>query len=134
MLRPRSAYGSHRNPTIERHQSTSVLHGEREQVDVGELLRAENARVVDELFVEQRNIVGPEGVIGSGDLVRQKYDHVRNSHWLRVSGLRCDTHKSILRKRTRRPAFRAVCRPPLMCWRVMNMIRLKQCKQHTHVE
>jgi len=39
-----------------------MLHGKREQIDVGELLGAENARVVDALFVEQGNVVRPEGV------------------------------------------------------------------------
>ena len=62
MLGPHSTYGSHRNRTIERHQSPPVLHGEREQVDVGELLGAENAAAFDQSFVEEGNVVWPEGV------------------------------------------------------------------------
>jgi hypothetical protein len=57
------AHGSNRNRPIERHQPPAMLHRKCEQVDIGELSRAENIAAVDELFVEQRNIVGPEHVV-----------------------------------------------------------------------
>jgi len=62
--------------------------------------------MIDRLFVEQRNVVWPEGVVGPGSLVKQNCDRRRNSHRFQVSGLRCDAHKSILRKWAWRSAFR----------------------------
>lgn len=63
LIRSRPAYGGNRNCPIERHQPPAMLHGERKQVDVGELFRAHDVRAVDPLFVKQRYIVRPEDVV-----------------------------------------------------------------------
>jgi hypothetical protein len=114
VLWPRPTYGSHRNRTIERHQSPTVFHGEREQVDVSELLGAENARVVDKLSVEQRNVVGPEDVVIGFRRVPQMINRFAYRNWESIAGLRQYPHKAVLGERTTCPAVSPVHGEPVM--------------------
>jgi hypothetical protein len=55
-----SAHRGGRDRAVERHQPAAVLHREPEQTDIGELLRDEDARAIDQSFSEKRDVVGPE--------------------------------------------------------------------------
>jgi hypothetical protein len=126
VLRPLPTYGSHGNRTIERHQSPPVLHGERKQVDVGELLGAENVRVVDELFVEQGNIAGPEDVVVGFRGLKEMINCFANRNWESIAWLREYPHKTVLGERTTCPALSPVHGEPPMRSGVVYMLLVEQ--------
>jgi len=132
--RLRTVHGGKWNGAVERREPSAILHREREQIDIGELLWAENARAMETLRIGERNVVGPKSVIGCRRFLLQQSERVGDWNRLCISRLRHDPYKSVLRQRTRRPPRRPVCRPPLVGGGVMNMVRLQQCDQEIDVE
>ncbi len=124
VLGPRSTYGSHRDRVIERHQSSPVLHGQRKQVDVGELLGAENAGAFDQSFVEERNVVWPEGVAFGFRVSASVIERSANRDRRRVTRLRYHSNEAILREWTGCSTVIAILRPPLVNPRLVKMVRI----------
>ena len=87
MMRLHTSHRSHRDRPIKGHQSPTVLYSQREQVDVGELFRAADMRVINQFRVEQRDVVGPEDMlVGSGVLPQmvQSSDYRNRRRMLRL--------------------------------------------------
>ena len=77
----RAYHGGRRHPMIQGHEAAIVGNGEREQVDIRDLVVTEHARPVDDSPRSQRNVVGPERMIDTradiGELLRDDLESDR---------------------------------------------------------
>lgn len=67
-----AARGAQGHAAVERRQTSAVLYSEREQIDVRDLVRAEDGACVEQFTVAQRDIVGPERMVGFSNLLGEK--------------------------------------------------------------
>lgn len=89
-----------------------MLHGKCKQVDVRDLLRPKQVRVVDPLRVEQRKIIWPE-LMPRRDGPRAKLPGgIGKQDRPRVALLRNDPKIAVLGERTARPPLIAIATPP----------------------
>jgi len=134
VVRVSSAHCLERDSAVKSHESAIALHREREQINVGELLRSEDTAAVDDLFVEERYVIGPEFVVGCGYNVREEIERIGRVCRFGKTQLRHNPQKSILRQRTRRPTVGSICCPPLMRAIIMSMILLQERDEESDVE
>ena len=97
MPRLRSPHRLERQPAIERHEPPAVLHGEAQQVDVGDLVGPEDMSRVEQGVISDRNVVRPELM---ARLVEPTTQCRRSLDWraaLQIARLRHDANKPVLR-------------------------------------
>jgi len=63
MCRPCAAHGLQRRSTIQRHQPATLLYGERQQINIGDLSATQHGSPGYSLGIEQADAVRPEGVM-----------------------------------------------------------------------
>ncbi len=52
--------GCQRNRLVEGYEPTTVLDGKREQINIGDLPRADDVAMIENLCIHERDIVGPK--------------------------------------------------------------------------
>src|SRR5712691_4054362 len=119
------AHRGNRDSTIQCRKAAAVLHGEREQINVRELLWAEDMGGIKARPVDEGNIVGPEGMIGVSNLRGKELKRLGGQDRTRVARLRKDPHESIFGERARRPAVLAIPGPPLLRPGMMDMLLIE---------
>src|SRR5205085_2135641 len=129
-----TAHRYNRNRAVKGHQSAFVLHSECKKINVGKLLRPQNPRSIDMLRVEQRDVVGPEGMKACTCCSLQQIEGTVYGGRPRIFRLRQDSYEPVLRQGTRCPALSLVRFPPLMRLPVMDVVGLKQRNQQVDVE
>jgi hypothetical protein len=87
MPRLRAADRFKRDRPFERDESSSAVHGERKQVDVGELTRTMDASCFDNGRIEQADLIRPEFVDVALGRRRESLDHELRRHGVRISGV-----------------------------------------------
>jgi hypothetical protein len=113
-MRLRATHGGNRNCLIQGREPPAVLDCERQQIDVGQLLWTKNTHAVEQRGVNNRDIIGPEDVVGYSQLPGESLEHDCNGHLLLVEPLRHDPDEAVLRQRTRRPTIDPIFSPPLL--------------------
>jgi len=63
MCRPCAAHGLQRHSTIQRDQPATLLYGERQQIDIGDLSATQHGSPGYSLGIEQADAVRPEGMM-----------------------------------------------------------------------
>lgn len=134
MFRFGAAHGGERNASIQCDEPAAILHGKREEIDVGNLTRAEQTASLECLRVDNRNIIGPENVPRPGDLRRQQRQRIRYAARTDVASARKHAQKSVLRQRTTGPAVGLIVSPPRERLAMMDMRRIEEREQDIHVE
>ena len=111
-----------------------MLHGQRQQVDVGQVLVAENTAVVDEAVIQQLQVVRPEFVIGSGRPCVQQCNSLAKRPEMLIALLRADPQKTVLGKWTGCPAKRGIRQEPRLRHGVMQVLTIGLRQEDANVE
>ena len=123
----------YRNGLIKGYELPAMPNRKREEVQIGQLARAVNARSIDDFSIKQADVVRPEFV----KTVRSRFPkalHDRGHGWrIRVAWVRHDAHAPILGDRTGGPPGPRVVREPLRSAAMQRMIPIEQSDQHIDV-
>jgi len=72
-----------------------MLHSERKQIDVGDLLRSVDQFTVDNQGIQQTDIVGPKLMMPGFSCAAKECDRSGQADWAWVGGLRDCAQKTV---------------------------------------
>ena len=78
MLRSGAEHTGQRDGLVNADEAAAVMHGQGQQVEVGDLVVALNPGEVEEIVVAQGNIIGPEVMVQHATGFAQPFAHLRN--------------------------------------------------------
>jgi hypothetical protein len=105
MFRGGADYRSWPNSLIEGHKSTVVPDGQRKQISIRDLLRAQQRCVIENLDIGEADIVGPEAVMLGRLRHPQALQDRGYGQRIRIAGARHDSRRAVFSNRTGRPAM-----------------------------
>jgi hypothetical protein len=134
MPRPGIPDRRERNRAIEPDEATAMADGEREKIEIGELLGPVDAIGISDRRIKQADFVGPELVKAARGTLRKAFDHGPHRQGVRVAGVRHDPDATVLRDRTRRPPRTSLMGEPRDRGFVEGIIRVEERDEDVDVQ
>ncbi len=120
---------------IERGQLAPMRMSERQQITIGNVGGVQDSRCAHMFTVEQRYVVGPEGVSGQLSECRKQFSYGcggTRGRW--VSRMAEDTQNSVFCQGAGCPCPAPLCGKPVMCAVVLHMGGIDQSNQDVDVQ
>jgi hypothetical protein len=122
------------NRPVERHQATAVLHRDGKKIGIGDLVRTQQASVVEYRLIRDGNAIGPKIMTGLADARPQRCRGVCDRSMPRITRLGHNPHEAILGQRAGRPTTICVSGPPGTNARVKHMVSVENGQQSVDIE
>lgn len=117
-----------RDGTIEGDKPSSILHGQREEIDIGHLAWAVNVAGVDAAVFEETDGAGPELVVLGAGRPAQTLDGLKGRNRARVPGLADDADEPVLRQGAGCPAVLDLSRDPLLGSAMVDVVCIRSAR------
>ncbi len=134
VLRGGTAHSTDRNALIERHQSSLVFDGQSQKVQISQLPRAVNVRMLKQQRVQEADLSGPKCMVCCAGRVLQHANQHGQGLRAAVAGLAHDAKATVLSQCAGGPAILYVVFKPLGRTHMVNMISIMQGNQHIDVK
>lgn len=119
---------------VETHQASPMLHGERQQIQIGELRVTMHLHGIEMGLAQQAERVRPELVVRCGGGALQHHHKLMKGLSMGVGRLAHDAQAAILCKWAARPAICDVGFEPGGCPKMMNMVAVVQGNQYVDIQ
>ncbi len=120
-------------PSIKRYESTILVRGQTQQVDIREMFWCQNSARFKEADIAQRDAVRPKDMFSRGQRGGQPAHVLHDGKTSRIVKLRHHTNAPILSNRARRPTERSVSAHPGVRRSMMHMRSVKERDEHVDI-
>jgi len=134
MIRFRARHGPRSDGRIKSDQSAPTANSQRQEVEIGELARAVNARDIERLRVKQADCIRPEFMHGIGGGRSKALDYALRRLSVCIARMRHDAHAAVLGDRTGGPTLAGIGGKPHDGARMQRVIGIQQRYEYADVE